>query len=115
MSETAAVGSFGLFAPFGHTLDVSSIAVSVDVLGFGERTPLSRVILDAVAALPTAEVIGVGRLFVFVKLAVADLVVALPAGYVREDPTRGSLLSGSVAAAGLGPGVHNPLLFAITG
>lgn len=113
--EAAAAGSLGLLALFGHALDALSTAVGVDVLGFGERTPLSRVILDAAAALPTAEVIGVGWLFVLVKLAVAGFVVALLADYVREDPTEGSLLLGLVAAVGLGPGVHNLLLFAIAG
>ncbi|MGB9955965.1 DUF63 family protein [Haloferax prahovense] len=113
--EAAAAGSLGLLAIFGHALDALSTAVGIDVLGFGERTPLSRIILEAAAALPTAEVIGVGWLFVLVKLVVAGFVVALLADYVREDPTEGALLLGLVAAVGLGPGVHNLLLFAIAG
>ncbi|MCO8268932.1 DUF63 family protein, partial [Haloferax sp. AB510] len=114
-AEAAAAGSLGLLAIFGHALDALSTAVGIDVLGFGERTPLSRIILEAAAALPTAEVIGVGWLFVLVKLVVAGFVVALLADYVREDPTEGALLLGLVAAVGLGPGVHNLLLFAIAG
>ncbi|AKU08626.1 DUF63 family protein [Haloferax gibbonsii] len=114
-TDAAAAGSLGLLAIFGHALDALSTAVGIDVLGFGERTPLSRIILEAAAALPTAEVIGVGWLFVLVKLVVAGFVVALLADYVREDPTEGSLLLGLVAAVGLGPGVHNLLLFAIAG
>ncbi|ELZ94044.1 hypothetical protein C440_10503 [Haloferax mucosum ATCC BAA-1512] len=113
--ETAVAGTLGWLAIFGHTLDAVSTAVGIDVLGFGERTPLSKVILEAAAALPTADVIGVGWLFVLVKLAVAGLVVTLLADYVREEPTEGSLLLGFVAAVGLGPGVHNLLLFAISG
>ena len=110
-----AAGILGVVAIFAHALDGVSTAVGVDVLGFGERTPLSRIILEAAGVLPTADVIGVGWLFVLVKLAVAGLVVGLLADYVREEPTEGALLLGLVAAVGLGPGVHNLLLFAITG
>ncbi|KAB1198639.1 MULTISPECIES: DUF63 family protein [Haloferax] len=113
--QVTAAGTLGVLAVFGHALDGVSTAVGVDVLGFGERTPLSRVILEAAGALPTADVIGVGWLFVLVKLAVAGLVVGLLADYIREEPTEGALLLGLVAAVGLGPGVHNLLLFAITG
>lgn len=35
------------------------------------------------------------------------------ADYVREEPTEGYLLLGLVAAVGLGPGVHNLVLFSI--
>ncbi|AFK20303.1 DUF63 family protein [Haloferax mediterranei ATCC 33500] len=113
--EAATAGSLGLLAIFGHTLDAVSTAVGIDVLGFGERTPLSQVILEVAAALPTAETLGIGWLFVLVKLAVVGLVVTLLADYVREEPTEGALLLGFVAAVGLGPGVHNLLLFAIAG
>lgn len=107
------VGWVGVVAIVGHALDGVSTAVGIDVLGFGERTPLSRVILDAAAALPTAEAIGSGWLFVLVKLAVVSVVVVLFADYMREEPREASLLLGVVAAVGLGPGAHNLLLFAI--
>ncbi|WP_416840861.1 DUF63 family protein [Haloferax sp. DFSO52] len=110
-----AAGTLGLLAIFGHALDGVSTAVGIDVLGFSERTPLSRFILDAAGALPTAELVGVGWLFVLVKLAVVGLVVGLLAEYVEEEPTEGALLLGLVAAVGLGPGVHNLLLFTIAG
>ena len=112
---TAATGAVGALVLFSHSLDAVSTAVGVDLLGFGERTPISRAVLDAAASLPTAEAIGVGWLFVLVKLAIAELVVFLFADFVREDPTEGFLLLGAVAAVGLGPGVHNLLLFIVTG
>ena len=114
-AATATTGAVGLLALFGHTLDGVSTAIGVDVLGFGERTPLSRLILDAAAALPTAELIGVGWLFVLVKIVVAGGVVVLFREYVADEPAEGYALLGFVAAVGLGPGVHNLLLFTVAG
>jgi uncharacterized membrane protein len=108
-----AAGVVGALAVVAHALDGVSTAIGVDVLGFGERTPLSRVIIETAAGLPTAEVIGAGWLFVVVKLAVASVVVVLLADLVEEDPREGALLLGFVAAVGLGPGAHNLLLFTI--
>ncbi|QHS17984.1 DUF63 family protein [haloarchaeon 3A1-DGR] len=108
-------GSVGSLAVLGHALDAVSTAVGVDVLGFGERTPLSRLIMDAAAALPTAEALGVGWLFVLVKLALVCGIVVLFADYVEADPTEGYLLLGFIAAVGLGPGAHNLLLFTVAG
>jgi uncharacterized membrane protein len=110
-----AAGAVGALAVVSHAVDGVSTAVGVDVLGFGERTPLSRVIIETAAALPTAEVLGAGWLFVVVKLLVASVVVVLLADLVEDDPREGLLLLGFVAAVGLGPGAHNLLLFAISG
>lgn len=114
-SVTAETGAAGALVLVGHALDAVSTAVGVDVLGFGERTPLSRAVLELAASLPTPEAVGTGWLFVLVKLAVAELVVVLFADFVREDPSEGYLALGAVAAVGLGPGVHNLVLFVITG
>jgi uncharacterized membrane protein len=111
----AVTGRVGALAVVGHAVDGVSTAVGVDVLGFGERTPLSRVIIEAAAGLPTAELVGAGWLFVVVKLLVAGGVVVLLADLVREEPRQGVLLLGFVAAVGLGPGAHNLLLFAVAG
>ncbi|MGM0605978.1 MAG: DUF63 family protein [Halobacteriota archaeon] len=111
----AATGSVGRFALFGHVIDAISTTVGVDVLGFGERTPLSRVILEFSASLPTAEILGAGWLFVLVKVVIVGWIVVLFAEYVETDPVEGRLLLGFIAAVGLGPGVHNLLLFAATG
>jgi uncharacterized membrane protein len=110
-----ATGALGAFVVFAHLLDGVSTAVGVDVLGFGERTPLSRLIIEFAAGLPTEPILGAGWLFVLVKLAVASLVVWLFADLIEEEPTRSRLLLGFVAAVGLGPAVHNLLLFTISG
>lgn len=112
---TTTTGAVGLLALFGHTLDGVSTAIGVDVLGFGERTPLSQLILGAAEALPTAELVGAGWLFVLVKMGVACGVIVLFREYVADEPTEGYALLGFVAAVGLGPGVHNLLLFTIAG
>jgi uncharacterized membrane protein len=110
--EAAATGSVGALAVFGHALDGVSTAVGTTQLGFGERTPLSRILLE-IGGLPSLPVIGEGWLFLLVKLAVATAVVWLFAAYVREEPAEGYLLLGFVAAMGLGPAAHNLLLFSV--
>ncbi|WP_211694163.1 DUF63 family protein [Natronomonas salina] len=112
--DVAAIGTVGVLTVFGHALDGVSTAVGYDHLGFGEQTPLSRIVLHAGEALPTAEFVGSGWLFVVVKLALAAVVVALFESYVREEPGEGYLLLGLVVAVGLGPGAHNVVLFAIS-
>ena len=109
----AITGWVGPLVLVAHSIDGVSTAIGVDVLGFGERTPASRLVLDLAGLLPTADLIGVGWLFVLVKLAVATLVVWLFAEYVREDPQHGRLLLAFIAALGLGPGVHNLLLYTV--
>lgn len=115
---TAATGSVGALAVFGHALDATSTAVGIDVLGFGEQTPLSAAVMHAAALLQDALVggvpLGVGWLFVLVKLVLAAGVVALLADLVRDEPTEGRLVLGIVAAVGLGPGAHNVLLFIVS-
>jgi uncharacterized membrane protein len=106
-------GAVGVLALLSHAVDGVSTAVGVDVLGFGERTPLSRYIIEFAADLPTAAVLGSGWLFVLVKLVLVGGVVVLFADLMADDPREGSLLLGVVAAVGLGPGAHNLLLFAI--
>ncbi|WP_050031754.1 DUF63 family protein [Halorubrum halophilum] len=110
--ETAITGGVGALAVFGHALDGVSTAVGTTNLGFGERTPLSRILLE-VGGLPSLPVVGEGWLFLLVKLAVSSAVVWLFAAYVRETPAEGYLLLGFVAAMGLGPAAHNLLLFAV--
>ncbi|WP_020222266.1 DUF63 family protein, partial [Halarchaeum acidiphilum] len=103
----------GALVIFGHALDAATTAVGVDALGFGEQTPLSRVIMQFAGSLPTAPVLGVGWLFIAVKLVLAVGIVLLLADYVREAPTEGYLLLAFIAAVGLGPGAHNLLLFTV--
>lgn len=112
-SVAATTGTVGALVVFGHALDGVTTAVGIDVLGAGERSPLPRLVMDAASMLPTADLVGVGWLFVLVKVSLALVVVGLFAEYVRERPEQGYLLLGLVAAVGLGPGVHNLLLFAV--
>jgi uncharacterized membrane protein len=112
--RVSTTGRVGILALVGHALDGVSTALGVDLLGFGERTPLSRVIMEFAATLPTADVLGVGWLFVLVKLVVASGVVVLLTDYVRDEPEEGYLLLGLVSAVGLGPGAHNVILFAVS-
>jgi uncharacterized membrane protein len=106
-----AAGPAGFVLVAGHVLDGVSTAVGTDLLGFGEQTPLSRLLIEAGAALVPG--IGGGWLFALVKTALAAVVLVVLADYVREDPRWGSLLIGVVAAVGLGPGAHNVVLFVI--
>lgn len=112
---TAATGTLGVLVVFAHTLDGISTAIGVDLLGSGERSPLPRAIMDIASALPTADLLGTGWLFVLVKLGVAVGVLALFADFIEEDPLYGNAALGVVTAVGLGPGAHNLLLFAALG
>ena len=110
--EAGVTGGVGVLAVFGHALDGVSTAVGVTQLGFGERTPLSRAILE-LGGLPSVPVLGEGWAFLLLKLAVAGLLVHVFGPYVREEPGEGLLLLGFVAAVGLGPAVHNLVLFSV--
>lgn len=115
-TDAAAItGAPGALVVFAHSLDAISTAIGVDVLGAGERTPLSAAILDLAADLPTAELIGSGWLFILVKLLLALIIVAALEDLYRDAPRQARAVLGGVAAVGLGPGIHNLLLFAVTG
>jgi uncharacterized membrane protein len=110
--ETTITGGVGALAVFGHALDGVSTAVGTTHLGFGERTPISRLILE-IEGLPSIPVLGEGWLFLLVKLTVASAVVWLFTPYVQDEPAEGYLLLGFIAAVGLGPAAHNLLLFSV--
>ncbi|AFZ72361.1 DUF63 family protein [Natronobacterium gregoryi] len=109
----ATTGATGALVVFGHTLDGISTAIGYDVLGAGEEVPLSRMILETGSALPTAEYIGGGWLFVLVKVGLALAILGLFREYVEEAPRQARTILALVAAIGLGPGVHNTLLFVV--
>jgi uncharacterized membrane protein len=111
--QVSAAGAAGGLVVFGHTVDGISTAIGTDLMGFGEQTPLSRLIIEFGAGLPTAPYLGSAWPFVLVKIALAAFVLVFLAEYVEEEPRQGLLLVGLVAAVGLGPGVHNLVLFAI--
>ena len=108
----ASIRRGGQLVVLGHALDGVSTAVGVTQLGFGERSPLSRIILEL--GVPSMPVLGEAWLFVLVKLAVSGGVVSLFAPTVRDAPREGLLLVAFVAAVGLGPAVHNLLLFSVS-
>ncbi|MGQ3411708.1 DUF63 family protein [Natrinema sp. LN54] len=103
----------GALVVFGHTLDGVTTAIGYDVLGAGEDVPLSLLILEAGEALPTAEYVGASWLFVLVKVVLAMVILGLFREYVEEAPQQARTLLALVAAVGLGPAVHNTLLFAV--
>lgn len=109
----ATAGYSGTLVVFGQTLDGLSTALGVAHLGFGEQTPLSRILIEATATVP-APLLGAGWLFLLVKLALGVGVVWLLAPTVDRDPREGYLLLALVTAVGLGPGTHNLLLFTVT-
>ena len=112
-TDAGTTGLVGVVVVFAHALDGVSTAIGYDLVGVGEQTPLSRIILEIGGSLPTAELIGAGWLFALVKLALAAGIVYFFADYVREAPAEGYLLLGVIAAVGLGPGAHNVVLFAL--
>jgi uncharacterized membrane protein len=108
-------GMPGSLVVFAHTIDGVSTAIGVDVLDVTERTPMSREIMDFAATLPTEPYLGSGWLFVAVKVTLALVVLAAVEGLYRDEPLQARILLGLVAAVGLGPGIHNLLLFAVSG
>jgi uncharacterized membrane protein len=103
----------GTLVVFAHSLDGVSTAVGTDVYGVHERSPIPREIMELAGELPTAELVGVGWLFVLIKVAVAGLVVVAFNRSIEEDPFWGNLLFAIVAAVGLGPATNNLFLFFI--
>ncbi|MFB6176826.1 MAG: DUF63 family protein, partial [Halobaculum sp.] len=113
--DVAVTGRAAVLAVVAHGVDGVTTAVGFDLIGFEERTPLSAAILHFAADLPTADLLGAGWLFVLVKLGIASVAVAAIAPTVREAEREGFVLLTLVTAVGLGPGVHNALLFAVSG
>ncbi|WP_246998520.1 DUF63 family protein [Halosolutus gelatinilyticus] len=114
-TEVAAItGATGALVVFGHTLDGVSTAIGYDVLGAREDVPLSEFLLEAGSSLPIAAYVGGGWLFVLVKVVLALVILGLFREYVQEAPRQARTVLALVAAVGLGPGIHNVLLFTVT-
>jgi len=99
---------------FAHAFDGVSTAIGKDVVGVAERSPIPRLIMDLAGSLPTAETIGSGWLFIFVKVVVAMVVVVSMDEYLSEEPVEASLVLSAIAAVGLGPATNNFVLFLFT-
>jgi len=110
-------GRTGAVVLAGHALDGVSTALAVDgpVDGFTERTPLSRLLIDVGASLPTADLVGTAWLFVLVKVVLAGVVLVAFRETVEDRPDAARVVLALVAAVGLGPAVHNLVLFAVGG
>lgn len=112
-TRVRATGGLGGLVVFAHALDGVSTAIGI-ARGVPEQSPLSRLIIRVGAQLPTPPYVGEAWLFVLVKLVLAVLVAYLLADGLEENPNSTALAFALVAAVGLGPGVHNLVLFAIT-
>jgi uncharacterized membrane protein len=108
-------GTPGALVVLAHSVDGVSTAIGIDVLDVTERTPISKSIMDFAGTLPTEPYLGSGWLFVVVKLLLALLIVAALEDLYDGEAIQARVLLGFVMAVGLGPGVHNLLLFAVSG
>lgn len=108
----AYTGKTGAVVVFGHVLDGLSTAVGYTG-GVQEQTPLSRIILQAGEALSAPDLVGAG-LFLLVKMVLAVGIVILFREWAREEPRQARMVLILVAAVGLGPGIHNVYLFAVS-
>ena len=110
-----ALGSTGFLLVLGQTVDGISTAIGIDILNFNEQTPISKIIIDFAARLPSSDVIGSGWLFVCVKIALAAYMVVLFAEYIREKPLNARIFLIVMIAIGIGPGIHNLILYSVAG
>jgi len=104
-------GWMGVFVVFGQSLDAVSTAVGVDVLSTTEQVPLSRAVLELAATLPTASTIGVGWLFVVLKLSLAMGLVWLISTDSEMTSLGTRILFLVAGLAGLIPGLRNLVLY----
>ena len=104
-------GWMGVFVVFGQSLDAVSTAVGVDVLSTTEQVPLSRAVLELAATLPTASIIGVGWLFVVLKLSLAMGLVWLISTDSEMTSLGTRILFLVAGLAGLIPGLRNLALY----
>jgi uncharacterized membrane protein len=105
-------GKTGVMVVFAHLLDGISTMIGYQVLPerVGQYPVLTRVILDLGDVIP---VVGGGGLFVILKLVLAIGAVVVFKRVVDETPRAGRLLLGFVGAVGLGPALHNLILFTV--
>ena len=112
-SVSTQAGWMGVFVVFGQAIDAVSTAVGVDVLSVSEQVPLSRAVLNLAATLPTASIVGVGWLFVVLKLSLATGLVWVVATDSETTPLGTRVLLLGAGLAGLIPGLRNLILYAM--
>lgn len=105
--EAAAyTGAVGGLVVFGHALSAIATAVAV-VSGPGGHSSLSWTVLNLVAAVGTAGLVGLDEQllwawgFVWTKLLLALVAVIALTAYSRAHPDRGNLVLGAVGAVGV--------------
>jgi uncharacterized membrane protein len=84
--------------------------VGIDVLGFSEQVRLSRLIIDATAALPVASVLGTTWAFVLLKLGLAVGIVIWAGQSTTLERFERRVILGIATATGLIPAINNLLL-----
>jgi uncharacterized membrane protein len=100
----------GVFVIFGQTLDGVTTIIGIDLLGFTEQVPLSRLVLELASGLPTADILGTAWLLFLLKIGLAVLLVSLvrPDADGPADFTSLALVGAGIA--GLWPGINNLVL-----
>jgi len=103
-------GWLGAWVLFAHVLDATTTGVGLEKLGTTERNPISAALIQIGEGAGVSGVV----LFLFVKVAVALLI--LRALDPDVDPASRETVALLVVAAGAGlvPAVHNLTLFALT-
>ena len=107
-------GWMGIFVVFGRAVDAVSTAVGVDDLSVSEQVPLSRAVLDLAALFPFASTVGVGWLFVVLKLSLAAGLVRVLGTDSDPEPRGMQALFLVAGLAGLIPGIRNLVLYALS-
>ncbi len=96
-----ATGFAGAVVLWGHLVDGFSTVVGVEHLGYGEKQPVSRMVI---------EVFGTAYAFVAVKIAIVLLILwAFDTRFFDDYRRTPYILLVAVLAVGLGPGTRNTL------
>ncbi|WP_424016358.1 DUF63 family protein (plasmid) [Halorientalis pallida] len=103
-------GILGIFVLFGQTLDGVTTIVGIDLLGFTEQVPLSRLVLETANQLPTASVLGTAWVQLLLKIGITALLISIvrPNGDGLDGFTALALVGAGMA--GLWPGINNLVL-----
>ncbi|MFB6084483.1 MAG: DUF63 family protein [Halorientalis sp.] len=102
----------GLTAISAHALDGTTTAIGISILGGTERNPVSRAVITFGRGLPVGFLAGSSWLFVLVKLVIVTGIVVVFREEFDGESRWGTALLVAVVTAGLGPAVHNVVVFA---
>lgn len=84
---------------FGHLLDGSSTALSISLLGYGEKHPVVEFFITTT---------GNAYAFILLKLAILSFILVYMTDEMRQDdPLFFNLILLGILAVGLGPGIRN--------